>query len=232
MPHHSTSTAALVGGGATPRPGDISLAHRGVLFLDELTEFRRDALEALRQPLESKQVTISRSKYSISYPANFILVGAMNPCPCGKRGVANDCQCSAQQITRYQAKLSGPILDRIDIQVWVPPVPVELLAKELPKDPTEEMRIRVKRAREIQFQRFNSREILNSTMSPVAIKEHCLLSSSAEQLLQVAAAKNHLSARGYTKTIRIARTIADMSTSKRIEQEHLSEALGYRLKVV
>lgn len=230
MPHHSTSTAALIGGGPLPRPGEISLAHRGILFLDELTEFRRDALEALRQPLEEKFVTISRAKLSLVYPASFVLVGAMNPCPCGKRGIGTECDCSAQRLARYHSKVSGPIMDRIDIQVWVPPVPVDQLGEPLAKDPTTEMRKRVALAREIQRKRFKSTERLNAHMTASEIKQFCKTTESAYSTLQLAAEKHKLSARGYAKVLRVARTIADFLGAKEIDSDHICEALSYRME--
>ncbi len=229
-PHHSASLAGLIGGGPHPVPGEISLAHRGVLFMDELPEFRRDVLEALRQPLESAEVVISRAKLRLRFPADFMLLAAMNPCPCGRKGSPEQtCQCTLSQIQRYQAKLSGPLLDRIDIKVWVSAVPVTELARELPEDPTAGMHGRVALARQVQQERFGDQRKTNSRMSPGEVKEHCLLEPQARTMLEKAATTMGLSARGYSRILKVGRTIADIGGSKLIEAPHIGEALSYRI---
>lgn len=229
-PHHSASLAGLIGGGPHPVPGEISLAHRGVLFMDELPEFRRDVLEALRQPLESAEVVISRAKLRLRFPADFMLLAAMNPCPCGRKGSPEQtCQCTLSQIQRYQAKLSGPLLDRIDIKVWVSAVPVMELARELPEDPTAGMHERVALARKIQQERFKDERKTNSRMSPAEVKEYCLLEPQAKSMLEKAATTMSLSARGYSRILKVGRTIADIGGSVAIEAPHVSEALSYRI---
>lgn len=234
-PHHSTSSAALVGGGSMPSPGEISLAHRGVLFLDELPELRRDVLESLREPLENKEIQISRAKMRLKFPADFMLVAAMNPCPCGRhdegnssRGKRRVCECSPQQIQRYRSKVSGPILDRIDLSIWVPKVPFKTLREDIPDlDPTVKMAESVERARSVQRERLGQRR-LNARMTSAEIKKHCEIDASSSALLESAVEKFDLSARSYTNLLKVSRSIADLEQAESIRQEHLMEALSYR----
>ncbi len=230
-PHHTISDSALVGGGTIPRPGEISLAHHGVLFLDELPEFARNVLEVLRQPLEDSKVTISRSKMSVEYPANFMLVCAMNPCPCGNYGNPNqECNCSQMQIQKYVGKISGPLLDRIDIHVEVPAVKYSELASKRTGENSEGIRSRVIRAREVQIKRFLDRRGLfsNADMESKEIKEFCQIDDAGAELLKMAMQKLGLSARAYDRILKVARTISDLANSDSIKTEHLSEAIQYR----
>ncbi|MCX6135754.1 MAG: YifB family Mg chelatase-like AAA ATPase [Ignavibacteriales bacterium] len=230
-PHHTISDSALVGGGTIPRPGEISLAHHGVLFLDELPEFQRNALEVLRQPLEDGRVTISRAKMSVDYPANFMLVCAMNPCPCGNFGnPLQDCTCHPAQIQRYVGKISGPLLDRIDIHVEVPAMRYGELVAKKSGESSSAIRSRVVGAREVQAQRFAQRAgiFCNADMTAKEIKEYCAVDSSGSDLLKMAMNKLGLSARAYDRILKVARTIADISRSDRIAVEHLGEAIQYR----
>lgn len=230
-PHHTISDSALVGGGTIPRPGEISLAHHGVLFLDELPEFARNVLEVLRQPLEDSKVTISRSKMSVEYPANFMLVCAMNPCPCGNYGNPNqECNCTQMQIQKYVGKISGPLLDRIDIHVEVPAVRYSELASKRTGENSEGIRSRVIRAREVQIKRFMGRRGLfsNADMESKEIKEFCQIDDAGAELLKMAMQKLGLSARAYDRILKVARTIADLANSDSIKTEHLSEAIQYR----
>jgi len=229
-PHHTISTAGLAGGGTVPRPGEISLAHNGVLFLDEFPEFRRDSLEVLRQPLEEGYVSISRAKMTITYPARFTLVAAMNPCPCGYFGDSSKaCTCSPLQIQKYLAKISGPLLDRIDIHIEVPRLPQEKLLQETQGESSERIRERVTRAREIQARRFKGTNIyFNAHMNSRQIREFCPLSSEVKELLRSAISKLDLSARAYDRIIKVARTIADLEGSENIELHHIGEAIQYR----
>lgn len=231
-PHHTTSTAGLIGGGSHPEPGEISLAHRGVLFLDELPEFRRECLESLRLPLETRHVVISRARMRVVYPADFILVAAMNPCPCGRRGSAPGlCQCSAQAVERYRSRVSGPILDRIDLQVWVPPVNLSEFAAgagHSEHDPTIDVRKRVADARALQARRYAHHDRLNAQISTRQLSQFCSLTAESTKLLETAAERLHLTARGYARVLKVARTIADLEGAERISIAHLSEALSYR----
>ncbi len=229
-PHHTISTPGLAGGGTVPRPGEISLAHNGVLFLDEFPEFRRDSLEVLRQPLEEGYVSISRAKLTITYPARFTLVAAMNPCPCGYFGdLAKACTCSPTQIHKYLAKISGPLLDRIDIHIEVPRIPQEKLLQETVGESSERIRKRVARAREIQARRFEGTNIhFNAHMNSRQIREFCPLSSEVKEVLRSAISKLDLSARAYDRIIKVARTIADLDGSENIEVYHIGEAIQYR----
>ncbi|MGB9774092.1 MAG: YifB family Mg chelatase-like AAA ATPase [Bacteroidota bacterium] len=230
-PHHTISDSALVGGGSIPRPGEISLAHHGVLFLDELPEFARNVLEVLRQPLEEGHVTISRSKMSVDYPANFMLVCAMNPCPCGYYGDPHhECSCSLPQIQRYRSKISGPLMDRIDIHIDVPAVNYKELSAKQPGEPSAKVRERVVMARERQQRRFAGRKGLfkNADMQAKDIREFCKLDSAGEELLKMAITKLGLSARAYDRILKVSRTIADLSNSDSIRPEHISEAIQYR----
>lgn len=229
-PHHTISEAGLVGGGSTPAPGEISLAHHGVLFLDELPEFNRRTLEVLRQPLEENCVTISRAIGSVTFPARLMLVSAMNPCPCGYRSdPRRQCNCSPMQIERYLSKISGPLLDRIDIHIDVPPVPFRELSHESEGTTSAEMREQVIHAREVQHQRFAGQpNTLNGKMLPREIRKHCRLEPEAESLLKTAMEDMGLSARAHDKILRISRTIADLDASEHINTAHLSEAINYR----
>ena len=229
-PHHTISEAGLVGGGSTPSPGEISLAHNGILFLDELPEFNRRTLEVLRQPLEDNRVTISRAIGSVTFPARLMLVAAMNPCPCGYRSdPRRQCNCSPMQIERYLARISGPLLDRIDIHIEVPPVPFRELSDKTSGTSSDEMREQVLRARERQQRRFHDEPgMLNGKMAPPQIRRYCRLDSDAEQLLKAAMEETGLSARAHDKILRISRTIADLDDSEQITAVHLSEAINYR----
>ncbi len=229
-PHHTVSEAGLVGGGSTPTPGEISMAHNGVLFLDELPEFNRRTLEVLRQPLEENCVTISRAIGSMTFPANLMLVAAMNPCPCGFRGdPRRQCNCSPMQIERYLGRISGPLLDRIDIHIEVPPVPFRELSDKTPGTTSAQMKEQVLAARALQKKRFRGAPtLLNGKMAPRQIRSHCQLDESAEQLLKTAMEDMGLSARAHDKILRISRTIADLDQSDSITAVHLSEAINYR----
>ncbi len=229
-PHHTVSDAGLIGGGARPRPGEVSLAHNGVLFLDELPEYKKNVLEVLRQPLEDRIVTISRAQASLTYPASFMLVAAMNPCPCGyATDPQHDCQCSGQRIFQYRAKISGPLMDRLDLHVEVPAVPIEALSTLARAEPSFAIRQRVKAARRLQIHRFHrSRIYCNAQMSSRHIRNYCRLDSVAEKLLAAAVKKFGLSARAYFRVLKIARTIADLSAAPELRPEHISEATQYR----
>jgi magnesium chelatase family protein len=232
-PHHTVTQAALVGGGAPlPRPGECSLAHGGILFLDEMPEFSRHVLEVLRQPLESGSVTIARARQVFTYPARFLLVGSMNPCPCGYYGTGQQqtCSCTPQQVQRYRSRLSGPLLDRIDIHLEVPPVPVELLGKREREEPSAVLRRRVEQARAIQQARYRSRPQFpfNSGMTSREIRLHVRLDKKALDLLRLAFETMGLSARAYDRILRVARTIADLAGSEQVAAEHVAEAIRYR----
>ncbi|MBI2439483.1 MAG: YifB family Mg chelatase-like AAA ATPase [Candidatus Moranbacteria bacterium] len=230
-PHHTASAVALVGGGTFPRPGEISLAHRGVLFLDEFAEFSRTVLENLRQPLEDGEITVSRAKGSLYFPARFMLVAAMNPCPCGHSGDPERlCACLPHQVVRYRQKISGPILDRIDLHVDVPRVKIEKLEKKSTgAEASMSIRERVERARAFQKKRFASPKT-NAEMTSQLVKEHCALNEEARLLLRAAVTQLALSARAYTRVLKVARTIADLSSAEHIEVPHVAEALQYRFK--
>ena len=229
-PHHTISDAGLIGGGNIPRPGEVSLAHNGVLFLDELPEFRRNVLEVMRQPLEDRQVTISRAAASLTYPANFMLVAAMNPCPCGFfSDPARDCKCTQTQIQNYVSRISGPLLDRIDIQVEVPAVRYAELVDETIGEPSITVQRRVEAARQAQQQRFVGTTIhANAAMQPRQIREYCKVDAQAQDLLRVAINQLGLSARAYDRILKVARTIADLDHNANIEAVHISEAIQYR----
>ena len=230
-PHHTISDAALVGGGSIPRPGEISLAHHGVLFLDELPEFARNVLEVLRQPLEDGRVTISRSRISVEYPANFMLVCAMNPCPCGYfTDPAKDCTCQPLTIQKYMAKISGPLLDRIDLHIEVPAVKYGDLAGKTRGESSTAICDRVTRAREIQSARFSGRKgmFANADMQSRDIREFCRLDAACGELLKMAITRLGLSARAFDRIQKVARTIADLAGANEIRPEHVSEAIQYR----
>lgn len=229
-PHHTISNAGMVGGGTTPAPGEISLAHNGVLFLDELPEFNRGSLEVLRQPLEGGVVTISRALTSTTFPAHFMLVAAMNPCPCGYLGDSRHvCKCHAMAIEKYMGRISGPLLDRIDLHIEVPAVPFQELSGKADGTPSAVMREQVKQARAIQEQRFqNVATKLNARMNGRLLRKHCVLDTESKTLLQTAMDTMGLSARAHDRILRMARTIADLDASDTVKSQHLSEAIGYR----
>lgn len=230
--HHTASPNGIIGGGSNPKPGEITLAHRGVLFLDEMVEFPRNVLEVLRQPLEDSEIVISRAKHSIKYPAKFILLGAMNPCPCGFLGdKQKPCTCSEFQINRYLAKLSGPLLDRIDLQVEVPRLTTdELLNNSIKEETSLEIRNRVIKARKIQLERYKDDGILtNSELTPKLVKKYCKIDKDGENLFKTAIVKYQLSGRRYDRVLKLARTIADLDASENIKLQHLMQALQYRV---
>ncbi len=226
-PHHTTSAIALVGGGSSPRPGEISMALHGVLFLDELPEFDRRVLEALREPLDSGHITVSRAARQADFPARFQLVGAMNPCPCGYLGQAR-CRCTPDQVARYRAKISGPLLDRIDLQLEVPSVPIDDLQRRGDGEASDVVRVRVEAARALMLERQGKP---NAMLSSREIEQYCVLDSNGLDTLQRAIAKFGLSARSYHRTIKVARSIADLGGAGRIERAHIAEALGYRRRL-
>ncbi|NDC29555.1 MAG: ATP-binding protein [Bacteroidetes bacterium] len=230
-PHHTISDIALVGGGNNPQPGEISLAHNGVLFLDELPEFKRTVLEVMRQPLEERRVTISRAKFSIEYPTSFMLIAAMNPCPCGYYNhPEKECVCAPGTVQKYLNKVSGPLLDRIDIHVEVTPVNFDQLSDTRKAEPSSLIRDRVMKAREIQSKRFeNNPEIYcNAQMSSTQVREMCQINAVSQNLLKTAMNKLQLSARAYDRILKVARTIADLAATEEIKVEHLAEAIQYR----
>lgn len=230
-PHHTISDAGLIGGGPIPKAGEVSLAHNGVLFLDELPEFKKNVLEVLRQPLEDGKVTISRAAVSMTFPCNFMLVASMNPCPCGHLGdPTKDCSCAAIDVHRYRSKISGPLLDRIDIHIEVPPVKFkELSSPDSTSDPTAEIRQRVNRTRALQAERFAGTGIkLNSEMTPKLIKRFVKPGTGGMELLETAVERLGLSARAYDRILKLSRTIADMARSADVAPEHIAEAIQYR----
>lgn len=232
LPHHTISYAAMVGGGAWPMPGEISLAHNGVLFLDEFSEFRRDVLESLRQPLESGEIVVSRAQRSLKYPSRFMLIAAMNPCPCGYfTDTLKRCHCSSMQVQRYLSKISGPLLDRIDIHLEVPRLNYDQLSKRRTGEHSEIIKNRVIKCRNLQNKRFANKTVYLSCNAHMDSKEcelFCILSKEAEELLKNAILELGLSARAYNKILKISRTIADMESSENIGTHHISEAIGYR----
>jgi magnesium chelatase family protein len=230
-PHHTISEVALVGGGSNPTPGEISLAHNGVLFLDELPEFKRSALEVLRQPLEERYVSISRARFAIEYPANFMLVSSMNPCPCGYYNhPERECTCGPGVVHRYLSKISGPLLDRIDIHIEIIPVPYEALSNKAIGERSESVRERVAAAREIQKERFKDLKGIysNAMMPPQMIQKVCVIDKAGESLIKAAMTKLQLSARAHDRILKVARTIADIALSPHISNEHVAEAILYR----
>jgi len=229
-PHHTISDAGLIGGGQIPKPGEVSLAHNGVLFLDELPEFRKNVLEVMRQPLEEERVTISRAATSLTYPARFMLLAAMNPCPCGYYADPNnECQCTIPQIQRYRSKISGPLMDRIDIHIEVPAVKYRDLASCDSGDSSRDIKKRIDSARNIQLERFGGMKIYcNAQMTNRHIKKYCQIDDTSQKLLELAIDKFGLSARAYTRILKVARTIADLEAQENIHPSHLSEAIQYR----
>jgi magnesium chelatase family protein len=230
-PHHTISSVALVGGGTNPQPGEISLAHNGVLFCDELPEFNRSVLEMLRQPLEDRHISIARAKYNIDYPASFMLVASMNPCPCGYYNhPTKPCVCNPSQVQKYLNKISGPLLDRIDIQVEITPVPFDELTNATPSESSVAIRERVLRARQIQQQRFADEPGVhsNAQMTPRLLQKYAQLDERGKNMLQNAMDRLNLSARAYDRILKVARTIADLDGSPDIQSAHIAEAIGYR----
>jgi magnesium chelatase family protein len=226
-PHHTASAVALVGGGSTPRPGEISLAHHGVLFLDEFPEFQRKALEVMREPLESGEIIISRANAQMMFPARFQLIAAMNPCPCGYFGDREGrCRCSAEQVRRYRDRISGPLLDRIDLHINVPALRKGELQQLGTGEPSTRVRERVLACRQLQWQRNNGKT--NNQLDSQGIEQHCPLGKPEQQLMEKALEKLQLSARAYHRILKVARTIADLAGAERITQQHIAEALSYR----
>jgi len=233
-PHYTISHAGLVGGGQWPRPGEISLGHHGVLFLDEFPEFGHVILESLRQPMEDRTVTVSRARGSVTFPASFMLAAAMNPCPCGYYGDPfKECKCSPGEISRYQKRISGPLLDRIDIFVDVPHIDYEKLTEDRPGESSDKVRTRVKAGHEIQLERFQGTKLrCNADMTPKEVKEFCVVEPSAQNLLRAAMKQLHLTGRAFHRILKLSRTIADLEHSNIIKTHHLAEALQYRHKEI
>jgi magnesium chelatase family protein len=231
-PHHTASEVALIGGGNPPKPGEITLSHRGVLFLDEFPEFHRDALESLRQPLEEGKITIARARHSLTWPARFTLVAATNPCPCGNlNNPEKKCTCTPSQIAMYRRKLSGPLMDRIDLFIEVPSLKYEKLVAKDSENLSEKIREKVEAAREIQKERFSGLKIsTNSEMPLKKIEKFCQIDLKSQDLLRKYVNSGKLSARGYHRVLKVARTIADLENSEKISFDHLAEALMYRIR--
>ena len=229
-PHHTISDVGMVGGGNSPRPGEITLANKGVLFMDEFPEFRRNTVEVLRQPMESRSVTVTRASYSVRYPSDFLLVAAMNPCPCGYLGdKEKTCRCSAGDIERYKRRISGPLLDRIDIQVEVHRIRYEELKGDWQEERSEDIKVRVERARAAQMKRLSREHVIyNAAMTPAMVKKYCALTADADRLLGGAVKRMCLSARSYHRILKVARTIADMDNSVEISDIHVAEAIQHR----
>lgn len=230
-PHHTISDVALVGGGSWPQPGEISLAHHGILFLDELPEFRRAVLEVLRQPLEDRKITISRSKFSVEYPANIMLIASMNPCPCGYYNhPTKECNCPPGAVQKYLSKISGPLLDRIDIHIEVIPVELDKITNSSDSEPSSVVRARVIAARAIQTQRFQSYPGIycNAQMTSPLLKKYCPLDDKCVALLKIAMQRFGLSARAYDRIIKLSRTIADLDHNEKITPQYIAEAIQYR----
>ena len=229
-PHHTVSSVSMIGGGRIPKPGEISLAHYGVLFLDELPEFNRNTLEILRGPLEDREVTISRISAALTYPCNFMLIASMNPCPCGYYGSEEkQCKCTQDAINKYISKISGPLLDRIDIHVEVKQVKYQKLNSNIKTESSEQIKERVNNARKIQLERYKNLGIFsNAELTPKLIENYCKIDKSGKKILEIAFQKLGLSARAYGRILKVARTIADLDNSKCIKNEHLAEAIQYR----
>jgi magnesium chelatase family protein len=228
-PHKNASSASIIGGGKIPRPGEISLALNGVLFLDEMPEFNRDVLEALRQPLEDRAVTVARAQATYTYPASFCLIASMNPCQCGLLGSDLECRCTPLQVQRYLNRVSGPLLDRMDIHLEVPRIHYEDLTDNSTGLSTAMMREAIVRAREVQAERFNHLPgMLNSKMGPKEIKQFCQLDARADTMMKMAFKHLRMSARAYDRVLKVARTIADLEQSERVQAHHLAEAIQYR----
>jgi magnesium chelatase family protein len=229
-PHHTISDAGLIGGGTIPKPGEVSLSHNGVLFLDEFLEFRKNVLEVMRQPMEDAKVTIARAATTLTFPSQFMLVAAMNPCPCGHFGdPQRQCMCTVPQIQRYKSRISGPLLDRIDIHIEVPAVKYKELSQESSGEPSAEIRNRVITARSVQRERFIKSKIhCNAQMTPRFLKKHCGIGEDSKQLLEAAIDKLGLSARAYTRILKVSRTIADLAGEASIQPTHIAEAIQYR----
>ncbi|MBR7132752.1 MAG: YifB family Mg chelatase-like AAA ATPase [Clostridia bacterium] len=229
-PHHTVSVAGIAGGGTVPRPGEISLAHNGVLFLDELPEFKRDVMEALRQPIEDGKVTISRVSGSLTYPSSIMLVGAMNPCPCGFFGhPTRECTCSQNSVHKYLNRISGPMLDRLDLHVEVPPVDYTALNSDTKEETSAQIRERVNRARKIQIERYKGTEITcNARLTPSMLKKYCVMTDEASKYLGLSFERLGMSARAYDRILKVARTVADLSGSEIIEKEHIFSAISFR----
>jgi magnesium chelatase family protein len=229
-PHHTVSVAGMAGGGAVPKPGEISLAHNGVLFLDELPEFRRDVMEALRQPIEDDKVTISRVAGTLTYPSSIMLVAAMNPCPCGFFGhPTRSCNCSQMAVHKYLSKISGPMLDRIDLHVEVPPVDYNALSSKTAEETSAEIKKRVDKARKIQMERYKGTGITcNARLTPSLIKKYCVLTDDASKYLELSFERLGMSARAYDRILKVARTIADLDSSEIIEKTHIFSAISFR----
>lgn len=230
-PHHTISNVAMVGGGSHPQPGEISLAHNGVLFLDELPEFKRHVLEVLRQPLEERKITVSRARQTVCYPSNFMLVASLNPCPCGNYTHPDrSCICSPRQIRKYLGKISGPLMDRVDIQIEVPPLSYDNLTSRQKSESSHDIRQRVVEARQYQVRRFESEPGIysNAMMSPAMVRKYCQICRDGAFILKGAITKLGLSARAYDRVVRVARTIADLAGTEEIEPDHVAEAVSYR----
>lgn len=229
LPHHTISGPALIGGGKVPKPGEISLAHYGVLFLDELPEFGKKTLEVLRGPLEDEKVTISRVNSSVTYPSKFMLIASMNPCPCGYFGSeVKQCTCTSEQISRYMSKISGPLLDRIDIQIEVLPVKYDKLENDIPET-SKVIKERVNKARDIQKIRYKEINIFcNAELTPGLIQKYCKIDNDCKKILRLAFEKLGLSARAYGRILKVARTIADLDGESEIKRKHIAEAIQYR----
>ena len=232
-PHHTITDVALVGGGSNPHPGEISLAHNGVLFLDELPEYKRSALEVMRQPLEDRHITVARTKETVDYPASFMLVAAMNPCPCGHYGENNPvhpCTCTPAQVHRYLSKISGPLLDRIDIQCEIEAVPYDQLRDTQPAESSAAIRDRVLRARAVQTERFRHSKLIhcNAMMNAKMVRQYCALDDECDKMFEFTMTKLGLSARAYDRILKVARTIADLEGAQDIQKKHLLEAISYR----
>ena len=229
MPHHTISKSALIGGGKIPKPGEISLAHHGVLFLDELPEFGKNLLEVLREPIEDEKVTIGRVNATVTYPSKFMLIASMNPCPCGYYGsTTKDCSCTQEQIKKYMSRISGPLLDRIDIQIEVPSIKYNSLENDKPES-SETIRKRVNKAREIQQNRYEKENIFsNAMLTPKLIEKYCTIDAESKELLRKVFDNLGLSARAYGRILKVSRTIADLEGQKEIRKNHIAEAVQYR----